>query len=198
MSWIAVGLSEDVPPGVAVPACVDGTDLAIWRSRSGAVHAWGDRCPHRGMRLSHGFVRGEHLACIYHGWQYRADGTCAHIPAHPKLEPPATICAETHACQELSHVIWISLSPNETAPEPLLGQRPIRSLPVERSADDVALGFGAALGSRRIALNEATLLLQPVSPTGCMVHAMAPQDRDPREASRWLEEQRNRLEEKTR
>jgi len=38
-------------------------DIAVWRSVSGVVNAWENRCPHRGMRLSHGFVRGESLAC---------------------------------------------------------------------------------------------------------------------------------------
>ena len=100
MGWIAVGLSADLLPSMAMPGRVTGTDLAIWRAASGQVHIWGDRCPHRGMRLSHGFVRDETLSCIYHGWQYGADGGCNHIPAHPALIPPKSICATTYACAE--------------------------------------------------------------------------------------------------
>ena len=40
------------------------------------------------MRLSHGFVRSEKLACIFHGWQYDGAGSCVGIPAHPDLAPP--------------------------------------------------------------------------------------------------------------
>ena len=69
-------------------------ELAVWRSASGRIAAWRDRCPHRGMRLSHGFVRGESLNCIYHGWTYGADGACRRIPAHPEVVPPATIRAD--------------------------------------------------------------------------------------------------------
>ena len=59
------------------------------RSSSGATrpalpHVWEDRCPHRGMRLSMGFVRSDRIACLYHGWQYGTDGHCLYIPAHPR------------------------------------------------------------------------------------------------------------------
>jgi len=58
-------------------------DLVVWRSASGVLSAWENRCPHRGMRLSHGFVRGESLACAYHGWHFECSGRCHYIPAHP-------------------------------------------------------------------------------------------------------------------
>src|SRR3989338_6664161 len=104
--WVAVGLSRDLPAGVAMPALWQGRELAVWRSASGKLSAWNDRCPHRGMRLSHGFVRGETLACIYHGWVYGTSGSCIHIPAHPDLVPPATIKAETFLCVEAGGVVW--------------------------------------------------------------------------------------------
>ena len=62
-----------------------GPEVAIWRDGSGAVHVWQDRCPHRGMRLSFGFVRGDELSCLYHGWRYGADGA---VPLHPRASRP--------------------------------------------------------------------------------------------------------------
>ena len=82
MAWTAVCIAADLPAKVVMPSVCDGTDIAVWRSASGQLAAWADRCPHRGMRLSHGFVRGEALNCIYHGWTYGADGGCTRIPAH--------------------------------------------------------------------------------------------------------------------
>ena len=90
-SWTPVALSADIPPATVAPGLFGDHDLALWRSASGRIAAWFDRCPHRGMRLSHGFVRGEALSCIYHGWSYGASGGCRHIPAHPNLEPPEAI-----------------------------------------------------------------------------------------------------------
>ena len=65
-----VGLSEDLAPTQVMRATVAQHDIAVWRSVSGVISAWHNRCPHRGMRLSHGFVRGESLACAYHGWHF--------------------------------------------------------------------------------------------------------------------------------
>lgn len=106
--WFPVVLSSDLPPGGVMRAVVDGADMVVWRGHSGRVHAWDNRCPHRGMRLSFGFVRGDRLACLYHGWQYGEDAACRHIPAHPDLEPPQTICATAYGCIEFDGLIWAS------------------------------------------------------------------------------------------
>ena len=88
--------------------------VSVWRSAAGQVHAWDNRCPHRGMRLHHGFVRGEQLACLYHGWHYGEDGACSKIPAHPDLEPPSSICVPTTPCVETDGVVWAGGEDGET------------------------------------------------------------------------------------
>lgn len=133
--WIPVALSVDLPEaGVmrAVIACAQPLDLVVWRSRSGQVSAFDNRCPHRGMRLSFGFVRGERLSCIYHGWQYGEDGGCRHIPAHPDMTPPTSICANTYACQDHDGVVWVSQDADNTVSLPSFGGQSLRSLSVER------------------------------------------------------------------
>ena len=69
-----------------------GEPLVLWRDH-GAVHAWADRCPHRGARLSLGRVlttlQGPRLECPYHGWQFAGGGRCRHVPAAPDFDPPA-------------------------------------------------------------------------------------------------------------
>lgn len=196
MDWVAVGLSVDVPPGVVIPGRVDGTDLAIWCTTSGIYHAWTDRCPHRGMRLSHGFVRGDTLACIYHGWQYREDGTCGYIPAHPKLAPPKTICVPTYTCAEAGGVIWVSLQGTAAATPDTSGRHAVRSLPVDRPVSEVAMRFGA--DSREVidagTPNDIGLALQPVDDRRCMIHALAGKAENRKDVSRWLESLRQDLE----
>lgn len=107
---------------------IDGYDLAVWRDPGGGVHAWDNRCPHRGMRLSHGFVRGDNLACLYHGWHFGQDGVCAYIPAHPDLEPPATIRTKRFEVTERSGVIWVCVAGTLAIPDTHGLELPVRSM----------------------------------------------------------------------
>lgn len=135
MTLYPVGLSRDLPEKRVMRAHVDGTDLAVWRSQSGSVQAWNNRCPHRGMALSHGFVRGDTLACLYHGWHFGASGRCRYIPAHPDLEPPETIQTVQHEVRESGGVIWVGpvrdMAPERPEPPaapPAPTAEPLRSL----------------------------------------------------------------------
>ena len=114
-NWYAVGGSEGLPTGGVMPATILGKELVVWRDSGGGVHAWENRCVHRGMRLSFGFVDGDRLACRYHGWRYGADGQCAHIPAHPDLEPPATYCVTPYASAERFGLIWANTDATQGA-----------------------------------------------------------------------------------
>lgn len=114
--WYAVGSAEGLPPGGVMPAGVLGVDTVVWRGQSGAVHAWDSRCPHRGMRLSSGFVRGDRLGCLYHGWQYDGDGQCAHIPSHPNEAPPKGVRTEAFAAAEAGGLIWVSVGSSAEPP----------------------------------------------------------------------------------
>src|SRR5580700_5238771 len=69
-----VGLSLAVEASSSAGTRLLDRELVVWRDNSGAAHVWEDRCPHRGMKLSFGFVRGDHIACLYHGWQYNSGG----------------------------------------------------------------------------------------------------------------------------
>ena len=70
-------LAEDVPAA----AEADGIDLVLVR-RTGQVHVFEGRCPHRGALLADGRVDGPNLICGVHGWDYRLDtGVSAYNPA---------------------------------------------------------------------------------------------------------------------
>ncbi|WP_377297153.1 Rieske 2Fe-2S domain-containing protein [Rhizobium sp. SGZ-381] len=129
--WVPVALSASIEPGTSAGAVVEGRELVVWRDSAGKAHVWEDRCPHRGMRMSFGFVRGDHIACLYHGWSYDAAGQCRHIPAHPDLDVPKTIRITTYDAGEACGVIWTRLAgAGETGhPLPDFGNTlPVRSL----------------------------------------------------------------------
>src|SRR5256885_16718698 len=71
-------------------------NLVLWRVGSDDVHAWADRCPHRGTRLSMGRVAHGRLECAYHGWRFEPGGHCGEIPALPRVVPPASHATKTY------------------------------------------------------------------------------------------------------
>lgn len=131
MTTEPIGFARDLPVQRVMRAVIGDTDMAIWRSTSGKLAAWGNRCPHRGMRLSHGFVRGESLACLYHGWHYNSTGVCSYIPAHPDLDPPKTIKTEVYQIAEQNGVLWVSTDGDVTTAPLADNLVPIRSLTLD-------------------------------------------------------------------
>lgn len=179
LSWTPVALSRDVPALVVLPVVAGGVELALWRAASGRVAAWADRCPHRGMRLSHGFVRGEALSCIYHGWSYGAGGNCLRIPAHPDLEPPEAIRVPVHRATEVGGVIWVAVGESDATDTPptLAGLEPLRSVRVQAPAEVILSAAGLALGADGIARGHlaalaVAVLLQPLPDGATVLHVL--------------------------
>jgi nitrite reductase/ring-hydroxylating ferredoxin subunit len=146
--WYAVALAGGVETGTSTGTHLFGEEIVVWRDATGAAHAWEDRCPHRGMRLSMGFVRTDRIACLYHGWQYGTDGHCLYIPAHPEINVPPSIVTWRHSCAETLGMIWVHFG--EATGEPSIriaaaGRDivPVRSLYVDRPAEVLAERFAA-------------------------------------------------------
>jgi nitrite reductase/ring-hydroxylating ferredoxin subunit len=139
--WYAVALSDGLQVGTSAGTRLFGKEMVIWRDAHGAAHVWEDRCPHRGMRLSFGFVRNDRIACLYHGWQYDAAGQCRGIPAHPDLQVPKTIRVATYASCECVGMVWVySKLAVESPPDLSLDcpqVRPVRSIYIDRDPDAV-------------------------------------------------------------
>lgn len=106
--WHPVAGSEAVRDA-PVAARLLGEALVLWRDPQGAVHAWPDRCPHRGARLSLGRIEDGRLECPYHGWQFGPGGQCLHVPALPAFTPPATHCVQAFEAREAHGLVWVRL-----------------------------------------------------------------------------------------
>ncbi|WEO69551.1 Rieske (2Fe-2S) protein [Rhizobium rhizogenes] len=178
--WVPVALSASIEPGTSAGAVVEGSEIVVWRDNSGKAHVWEDRCPHRGMRLSFGFVRGDHIACLYHGWQYDTAGQCRYIPAHPSLEVPQTIKVPTYLAEERYGTIWATTAREALLPEidAAMGVTPVRSLYVERGADDILAAlekagvgnFAGNAGTVELGDDRLLVAVQVVSPEKTAVH----------------------------
>lgn len=106
--WHPVAIAGQVAAGAVLPSQLLDLPLALWRDAAGRLHAWEDRCPHRGTRLSLGAVQGGSLRCAYHGWTFGADGRCRHIPALPALgEAKLKAQATVWQVQERYGLVWV-------------------------------------------------------------------------------------------
>lgn len=198
--WVPVALSADVPAGAACPAVVDGTEVVVWRTVSGRVQVWVDRCPHRGMRFSFGFVRGEEIACLYHGWQFAASGGCTRIPAHPDLDPPATICSDAYPAEEADGVVWFRPGKGETAGRPpsLAGLAAVRSLTLGAPAAMVLAALGGVADGPLVRTEGGGVALvaavQRKTDGITTLHLLTPSPADRAAVSVWSETFRRRVE----
>ncbi|MFN3319006.1 MAG: Rieske 2Fe-2S domain-containing protein [Allorhizobium sp.] len=210
--WIPVALSADIEAGTSAGTLVNGEERVVWRDEKGAIHVWEDRCPHRGMRMSFGFVRGDHIACLYHGWRYDTAGQCRYIPAHPDLEVPQTIKVPTFAATERAGIIWMAPEGADTADLSTLPEtaEAVRSLYLDLSANAGLLAVTAAppegyhpaesgTGSVTFQGNDLTVLIaaHPRDAGRTALHITVTGNTSPalrRDLILWATDLRNRLE----
>jgi nitrite reductase/ring-hydroxylating ferredoxin subunit len=167
--WIPVALSADIEAGTSAGTLVHGEERVVWRDDKGAIHVWEDRCPHRGMRMSFGFVRGDHIACLYHGWRYDTGGQCRYIPAHPDLEVPQTIKVPTFVATERAGIVWMAPEGADAADLSTLPEtaEPVRSLFLDMTAEAALAAVRSTLpeGHSVSATSATTVTLQGIGTT---------------------------------
>src|SRR6266852_4953754 len=78
--WHPIGIAADFPAGCAQPVRLMSEDFTFYRGESGRPHLVDFRCAHRGTQLSTGWVEGDCIRCLYHGWKYDATGQCVEQP----------------------------------------------------------------------------------------------------------------------
>jgi phenylpropionate dioxygenase-like ring-hydroxylating dioxygenase large terminal subunit len=87
-SWQFVCHCADLPsPGTAARFDCAGRSAFVLRTRSGALHAFLNACPHRGSRLVDGdpgtglaFCVDGRVRCPYHGWTFDESGALDAVP----------------------------------------------------------------------------------------------------------------------
>lgn len=93
-----------------------GQSFALFRTEEGAPAVLLERCPHRGSPLWLGFVEGDQLRCMHHGWCFDPSGHCAEIPGGgPSLRARAT----ARAFPAVDHLGLILAYFGEGEPPPL-------------------------------------------------------------------------------
>lgn len=97
--WYPVSLIEDLDPKIPTPFQLLGRDIVLWQDAEGNWKAFEDKCPHRLAPLSEGRLdENGWLQCSYHGWSFKADGSCARIPQAASEGPEARAVGSPRAC----------------------------------------------------------------------------------------------------
>jgi vanillate O-demethylase monooxygenase subunit len=84
-------------------------ELVLFRSHGKAVVAR-DLCPHRGMRLSRGWLDQGQIICPYHGLHFGGDGRCTSIPSQPGARLSERLSLNVLPSLERFGLIWATLS----------------------------------------------------------------------------------------
>lgn len=90
-----------------------GIPLVLFRGSNGKPTALLDRCPHRNVPLSKGWVRNNHLICKYHGWQFDEQGICQEVPGLCSQKEDKNRNVVAYPVIEQDNFIWVYCKANE-------------------------------------------------------------------------------------
>jgi phenylpropionate dioxygenase-like ring-hydroxylating dioxygenase large terminal subunit len=106
-TWSYLCLEAELPqPGSFVTTFVGEMPIVVTRDAAGALHAWENRCAHRGALICMQ-ARGtaERFSCIYHNWTYDHAGNLTHVAFRKGIAGkggmPADAKPETQAPKQL-------------------------------------------------------------------------------------------------
>ena len=116
--WHPVALVSEITDK-PFPACLLDVALVLYRT-SGGITVSHDICPHRGTRLSRGWVSDDRLVCPMHGLAFDGEGACRSIPSAPVRETPISgrLSLRTVQSVERYGLVWACLSGQPAWPLP--------------------------------------------------------------------------------
>jgi vanillate O-demethylase monooxygenase subunit len=97
-----------------------GLPVMLYRTASGEAVALEDRCCHRNLPLSMGFIEGDDVRCGYHGLKFAPSGDCIEIPGQPQIPPDARVTR--YRLLERWGLLWIWMGDPAKVDEALLPQ----------------------------------------------------------------------------
>ncbi len=113
MFWHPICLSAEVEKGSSRREKIMSEFITIYRGESGQLYSVADRCPHRGVQLSVGWVQGEEIRCFYHGWKFDGTGQCTEMPAETPAYA-AKIKIRRYPVKEYLGFVFVYLGEGET------------------------------------------------------------------------------------
>lgn len=95
-----------------------GEDIILFRNPDGRITVLEDRCCHRNVNLSLGFINKDRIVCGYHGWEYDRTGLCIKIPSQlPEDKIPPTARIKSYPSKDFNKWIWVFMGKEEKSRE---------------------------------------------------------------------------------
>jgi phenylpropionate dioxygenase-like ring-hydroxylating dioxygenase large terminal subunit len=118
--WLpAAKSSELIAGGDPLRLMLLGEKLVAFRDHRGRVGVFDHRCPHRCASLFYGRNEQGGLRCVYHGWQFDADGHCVDMPnLLPAQQFRQKVHAKAYKVIEKAGVIWVYMGERAAPPFP--------------------------------------------------------------------------------
>ncbi len=108
---IKVCAAEDIEPGTAISADIDGVQVAVVRTTHGEVFAIHDECSHASVPLSEGEIEGCTLECWLHGSRFD-------LRTGQPIGPPATAPVPVYPVEIRDGFVFVSLEPSNGVNNP--------------------------------------------------------------------------------
>jgi phenylpropionate dioxygenase-like ring-hydroxylating dioxygenase large terminal subunit len=123
--WYPVSFFRDVPKDSPAAFMLYDKRLVLFVDDVGRVICLRDRCPHRAARLSDGQIVNGRLECLYHGWQFGADGQCLRIPQLlAGKEIPGRSRVQSYPTVVQQGIVWIWAGDPDRADQNLIPKTP--------------------------------------------------------------------------
>ncbi len=108
--WYPIARSTDVTADKPLRVQLMSLPYVAFRDQAGKAHVLADTCAHRGGSLSAGKVKGNSVACPYHGWEFGGDGKCVRIPSlGDDAKMPARAKVDSYPVQERYGIVFAFL-----------------------------------------------------------------------------------------
>jgi len=105
--WYLVCLEDELKTTNPLGKKILGEEVVIYKAASGKIEVLENRCCHRNVALSMGYVKDENLKCAYHGWEFNGSGRCVHIPSlSDASQIPPTACVKYYPVRFSNHMVW--------------------------------------------------------------------------------------------
>lgn len=106
-TWNFLALEAEIPnPGDYKSTFIGDTPVVVVRAADGSLHAWVNRCAHRGAQVCR-YSRGnaKEFVCVYHQWAYDLQGNLLGVPFRRGFKSmrgmPADFSPSEHGLQRL-------------------------------------------------------------------------------------------------